>query len=193
MAQEIETKFKLYSVAKLKNKLKEIGAKFISKHLERDIYYNNAKSERCLESIRLRTIGKGGIFTIKEYLNSKESNIYKIRKEFEVSINDTEVFNDMLSKLGFKFSFRKEKVRETYVCKRAKICIDKLPYLGYYIEIESSKRKIKRTAALLGFDVKDAICDTYMDIFDSYKKINRKPELKLVFGGRKALGRATTV
>ncbi|MCQ9206172.1 MAG: class IV adenylate cyclase, partial [Omnitrophica bacterium] len=143
MATEIETKFKLYSVAKLKNKLKEIGAKFVSKHLERDIYYNNARSERCLESIRLRTIGKGGIFTIKEYLNSKEPNIYKVRNELEVAIDNAEVFNDMLSRFDFKFSFRKEKIRETYVCKGAKICIDKLPYLGYYIEIESSKRKIK--------------------------------------------------
>lgn len=193
MATEIETKFKLFSVPKLKNMLKDIGAKLISKRLERDIYYNNAKSERCLESIRLRSIGKGGIFTIKEYLNSKEPNTYKVRKELEVVIDDAKVFNDMLSKLGFKFSFSKEKIRETYVYKGAKICIDKLPYLGYYIEIESSKRKIKSTAALLGFDINEAICGTYRDIFDSYKKINRRPELKLVFGSRKALGRATTV
>ena len=65
MPKEIETKFKIKSKSEIKKKLKKIGAKVISKKLEKDIYYKIPLSKHDITVIRLRSLGKDGIFTIK--------------------------------------------------------------------------------------------------------------------------------
>lgn len=175
MPKEIETKFKINSLAQFKKSLKKIRAKFLSKELERDTYY------RGLGTIRLRSLGKKGAFTIKTPSCSRQPRAYKVRNEFEVGIDDAKMFARMLEMLGFAIRFRKEKIRETYTWKDAKILIDKLPYIGYYAEIEGSKRRIRELAGLLRLDMGKAIADTYMDIFRIHKARYRKRDLELIF------------
>lgn len=185
MPKEIETKFKIESADTFKKKLKKIGATFISKEFEKDTYYRNPPGYPYFGTIRLRAKGNKGLFTIKNPVQNRASRIYKIRNELEVGIDDVKTFSDILQGLGFIPRFKKEKIRKTYKWKGAKISIDKLPYIGSYVEIEASKKRIEEVASLLGLDIKKAISDAYMNLFDYYKILRRKPDLELVFGRKR--------
>ena len=181
MSKEIETKFKISSPSKLKKKLKKLNARLIYKAYEKDIYYKKASSGFLSDVVRLRSVGKSGIFTLKYHVKGKGSKTYKIRDEFEIKIQDTKAFDRLLRQLGFAVRFKKEKKREIYKWKEGKICIDKLPFIGFYLEVEAPKKRIKEIANRLNLNMKDAKSDTYMDIFNRYKKLNSKPGLKLTF------------
>lgn len=181
MALEVETKFKLDSPDKIRKALKKLGAKFISKTKEKDAYYKNPKAKNQKETIRLRTTGKDAIFAIKLPVGEDKKGKYKIREELEIDVKNSKLFDIMIKNVGFKLDFRKEKFRETYKWKDAVIAIDKLPFLGYYLEVEASKSVIKKITKLLNLDMNKASSLTYMDIFEKYKKLNKKPKLKLIF------------
>jgi len=175
MSKEIETKFKIKNGNALRKALKEIGAEFISKKLERDVYY------RAPATVRLRSLGKNGIFTVKTPSCSGQSCAYKVRDEFEVAVGDAKMFARMFEILGFAVRFKKEKIRETYAWRDAKILIDKLPYIGYYAEIEGPKKRIRHLAGALGLDLEKAIPDTYGRLFDYYKMRHGKRDLEMTF------------
>ncbi len=181
MPKEIETKFKIGSAEKFKRNLKKIGARFLAKELERDTYYCHGILQDSGFTIRLRSVADKGIFTLKGSSGSAPSRTYKVRNEIEAGINDVKAFGKILKQLGFMPRFKKEKIRETYKWKDAKISVDKLPFMGFYAEIEGSKKSIKEAAGLLGLDMARAIPDTYMKLFDYYKMLHKKPDLQLVF------------
>lgn len=187
MPKEIETKFKIASQNSFKKSLKKIGAKFISKELEQDAYYRLPARHLSISAVRLRSIGNKGIFTIKSLTQGRESRLYKVRDELEVKISDVKTFSEMLRRLGLVPHFRKEKIRETYKWKRAKISIDTLPFIGSYVEIEATKNEIKKIAHLLNLDMKKGIPETYMQLFNYYKILHKKPRLELVFDRKKAI------
>ncbi|MGB2705584.1 MAG: class IV adenylate cyclase [Candidatus Omnitrophota bacterium] len=181
MPKEIETKFKIDSVEKFKRNLKKIGARFVSKEFEQDTYYRSPAPQSSCSTIRLRSITDKGVFTLKGAAGGAPSRTYKVRSELEVGINDVRAFDEILKQLGFMPRFKKEKIRETYKWKDAKISLDKLPFIGFYTEIEGPKRTIKEAAALLGLEMSRAIPDTYMELFNYYKMLRKKPALRLVF------------
>lgn len=185
MPKEIETKFKIESTDTFKRNLKKIGAIFISEEFEEDTYYRSPAGCPYFGTIRLRAISNKGTFTIKDSTQRKKSRIYKVRNELEVSVNDVKTFNNIVQKLGFIPCFRKEKIRETYRWKDAKISIDKLPFISFYVEIEASKKRIEEVVSLLDLDIKKAIPDTYMKLFNYYKILHKKPKLQLVFDRKK--------
>src|SRR4030042_472808 len=98
MPKEIETKFKIASANVLKRKLKNIGAVFVSKGLERDIYYNSPCGYFSPSGgvIRLRSCGNKCVFTVKKPVGGRRPRIYKICDELEVGIDDADTFNDIL-------------------------------------------------------------------------------------------------
>lgn len=181
MAKEIETKFKIASIAEFRKSLKRMGAKFVSKTLERDTYYKSPADNFCGGTIRLRAIGKRGVFTIKNPAPCESRAQYKVRDEFETAVLDAAAFGDILRRLGFKPWFRKEKIRSLYKWKSAKVTIDELPYIGLYAEIEGSKSSIKEAAKRLGLDMNKAIPDTYMKLFDYYRLLRKRKSLEFIF------------
>ncbi len=181
--KEIETKFKIEHPGKVRKKLRKIGAKFISKRLEKDLYLRQGGTSLKNLTIRLRSLGrKKSIFTLKYPYDNKEQGIFKIMKERETEVSDTKGFLKALAGLGIKPWFSKEKVRETYVLGPAKILIDKLPHMGYYVEIEASSISgVRKTAAKLGLDVQKGTSENYKALFERYKKLAKKPHAALTF------------
>lgn len=181
MPREIETKFKIDDIKPIKQALRKAKARFISRAVERDVYYDNKFARFPGWVIRLRnTGGNKGAFTIK-LPGEKSGSMFKIREELEAAVSNVSEFDKVLKSVGFRPCFIKEKIRETYKSGQLKVLIDKLPYIGLYIELEGPKRAIKRTADLLGLDPAEGSSDTYMDIFEAYKKAAKKPNLKLKF------------
>ena len=162
MARESETKFKIKSPGAFRKSLKKLGAKFISKEFEKDTYYRGPAGVPRF-TVRLRAAGNKNIFTVKTATRGR-SRRYKVLDEIEVPVNDAKIFNKVLLRLGFSPGFKKQKVRETYKWKNAKISIDKIPPIGTYAEIEAPKERIKEVARLLGLDMARAIPGTYIEL-----------------------------
>ncbi|MFH1479147.1 MAG: class IV adenylate cyclase [Candidatus Omnitrophota bacterium] len=182
MPKEIETKFKITSPREIRTLLKKIKARFTIKQLEKDIYYKVPGALSRINSIRLRKISKkDGLFTIKSLTKDNPGGIFKVLDEKEMPISEVERFKNILKALGFEIAFRKEKRREIYSYSSTKITLDKLPFIGWYLEIEGSKNNIKKLAKLLCLDMNSAIPGTYMSIFNEYRKHHKRKDLELTF------------
>ena len=179
---EIESKFKVSSPDDIRSRLARIGARLLSRELEKDTYYAVPPGSR-LTAIRLRASGDKGLFTIKTRPDEGFARTpgVKALEETEVEISDAGLFARMLRMLGFEPRFRKEKVRESYVWRDVPIFLDELPFLGFHLEIEAPEDGIREAAAALGLDWAEASAETYLAIFTRYKNERGLPDLELVF------------
>ena len=185
MAKETETKFYVEDPDLLRAKLAGIGARLISRELEKDVYYSGPAGAQ-VTTIRLRVTDKKAVFTIKSQPEAALSPSAKLKvlEEYQVEVADAAVFSRMMGFLGYGPQLRKEKIRETYDWRGLVICLDELPYLGYYLEIEAPEDGITSAAEALALDMTKAVADTYMQIFNRYKAASRRSDLELVFPPR---------
>lgn len=180
---EVESKFKIVSPDEVRRRLAEIGARLISRELEKDAYYAVPEGSG-LTAVRLRSTGRRGLFTIKSAppAGGESKPGLKVLEEAQVEVDDAARFARLLEKLGLVPQFRKEKIRESYDWSGLSIFLDELPHLGFYLEIEAPEEGIRAAATALGLDMSQASGETYMEIFSRYKSLRRAPELELVFG-----------
>jgi adenylate cyclase, class 2 len=179
---EIESKFKIPSPDSARGELARIGARFLSRELERDTYYAVPPGSR-LTAVRLRARGEKGLFTVKARPDEGFARTPGIKalEETEVEVADAGRLARMLEMLGFIPLFRKEKVRESYIWRDVPLFLDELPFLGFYLEIEAPEDRIRETAEALSLDWSQASAETYLEIFTRYKTERGLPGLELVF------------
>jgi len=132
---EIEIKCYCDDDKNVKNLLSEIGAEFIDKRFERDIYFNHPSKDfkDTDEALRLRTVGEKTLIT---YKGPKVSKISKARIEHETEVKDYSSMNNILESLGFVQSGIVEKERYIYSFNGMEISIDYVEGLGIFVEIE---------------------------------------------------------
>ena len=161
---EIEIKFKILDANIVRHTLKIIRAIKVSKKKEVDIYFDTYEQRLLKNEIlcRLRKIDTAGILSIKE--KTRKSKYFKIREEIEVKVSDFQKAKQCLEALGFKVSGGKEKIREFYTYKKTKICIDTLPKIGSFLEIEGTKKSIIEVSKKLGFDYRKGITKSYDEL-----------------------------
>jgi len=182
MAKEVETKFKVESPEEIRTRLAGIGARLLSRELEKDVYYAGP-ARADVTSIRLRAKDKKGLFTIKAatVTRPEASSGLKILEELQVEVGDAQAFGRMLNIMGYVPQLRKEKIRETYDWRGILVCLDELPYLGFFLEVEAPEEGIRAAASALGMNMTTAMGETYMQIFARYKTASGRPDLELVF------------
>lgn len=189
---EIELKFKLKDKEVIKNKLKKFKARFLSKDRESDIYFDcsNISGKREFSVFRLRNYGKDGLLTLK--YKGRDTKFFKERNEVESKVSDAKNTLEILKRLGFKEGMRKEKIRETYSLGGCLLLIDTLPFLGYFLEVESdNQEKIKKVVTRLGLNLKNSSPLNYGTIFHYFylKNVEKfkhcKHKLELTFESEK--------
>lgn len=179
MAIEQEIKCKIENKRKLYARLTEVGARRVRAVTEVDHYFDTP--ERLLaeegKHLRVRVAGSDVICTLKGPLLP---SVHKKREELEFCVlpKDTGAcknvkqtfmrYKTFLAELGYVPLMCKEKKREYYSLKGATICIDRLPFLGNYIEIEGSTTRIRQCMRLLGFTHGDVITASYASLFKSF-------------------------
>lgn len=165
---EYELKFKIDSKKDVLAKLAGLGAKDIGKRKELDIYIGD--SERGL---RLRKFGRSGLLTHKTIAGK---NIRaKVRREIQTEVSDIDNLIEMFRIMGFPERKRKEKTRHAFKLGDAFVMIDKLPFMGYFVEIEAaSGAALNRAVKKLGFNPAKGACDSYDNIFLDYYIVNAK-------------------
>jgi adenylate cyclase class 2 len=132
---EIEIKCYCDDDKNVKNLLSKIGAKFIDRRIENDIYFNHPAKNfgDSDEALRLRTIGERTIIT---YKGPKVSKISKARIEYETGVEDYPSMKNILLNLGFIESGIVKKERRIYSFNGMEISIDYVEGLGIFVEIE---------------------------------------------------------
>lgn len=166
---EIEIKFRLAGGAEaVRRRLAEVGAKGGGMVREADVYLDLADGRLAAEGrvLRLRRDGSGVILTYKG--PPAAGTIYSEREELEAGVADFLATLAVLGALGYTPRRSKEKIRETFILGEVKVCLDRLPFLGDYLEIEGPRRAIGRAAALLGLDLATGTNRPYLELYQSY-------------------------
>jgi adenylate cyclase class 2 len=181
MKKEIEIKFKIKKPNLIREKLKNLKAEFVGKVFERTIKFDTEKENLKEQGkfLRIRT-GFKNVITFKKKI-SKFDKDFKERDEIEVEISDPIEMEKILENLGFAKKWIMEKYREKWILGKVEISIDKLPRMGYFIEIEGKKRAIQNTAKILGLDFKNKITATYWDLWKDYCQREGIKEENIIF------------
>lgn len=139
---EVETKIKLEDsqIKEFREKIKKI-AKFSKKGKKVDDYFAIQRWGYPKKAFRTRTTKDKIEINFKKHLKKYWTKEVVVKQEFEFNIQK-ENFPDMIQlfkDMGFEEWVRKEKFNETYKWKkdqRVSIELNRVKYLGYFIEIE---------------------------------------------------------
>lgn len=132
---EIEIKCYCDDDKKIKSRLSDIGARFIEKRSERDIYFNHPSRNfgETDEALRLRTVDDKCRIT---YKGPKVSKTTKARVEHETEAGDFNSIRNILLSLGFTESGVVEKERHIFSLNDMEVSIDYVDGVGTFVEIE---------------------------------------------------------
>jgi adenylate cyclase class 2 len=137
---EIETKIKVESLDEIAARLNGLGAKLCHEVSQVDTYFDDAAetlfASDCGLRLRKQTTGQDQKI-ILTYKGPRQKSRFKSRTEIEIEVSDFEVAAELLNALDFKKSLVFEKRRRVWQMSDCVVCLDELPLLGSFIEIEA--------------------------------------------------------
>jgi predicted adenylyl cyclase CyaB len=171
---EVETKVRVKDPRSLRRKILRI-AKLEKKEIRNDNYFAIERKKFGIKSypkkaFRVREKSDRFEVNFKKWLRKYWDKDIVVKQEFEFSIKDKRDIDDLLSlfrDFGFKEWIKKIKTSESYTHKKDRrivIEMNKIEHLGYFMEIEylcqpnemeSAKKKIRRTLEELEINPKD--------------------------------------
>ena len=164
--QEIEAKFYVQDLNRIKKRLEELGAHLVQERvLESNIRFD-------LPGARLRADGRvlrlrrdtDVRLTYKSASENREGVLS--REEIEFVVEDFEKAKRFLEALGYQKLVYYEKYRTTYELNDTLIMLDELPY-GNFIEIEGQNHDtIRAVAHQLNLNWEAAIGTSYHALFE---------------------------
>ncbi len=183
---EIEVKHKIKNkkeLNKIKKNLKK-KAEFKKKEKELNLVFDLPDSlfKKKGFLLRLRKAKKNTL-TFKSPVKAKGK--FKERKETELQIKNFKRTKELLEKMNFQSFFVYEKKRESFELNSTEILLDELPFIGFYLELEGTKKGINETEKLLGLKKKNRITKNYLQLFLDYKKKKRLKAKNMLFRKRK--------
>ena len=111
---------------------------------------------------------------------------FKIFRELEVDISDSQTMIAILEQLGFYPRQVYEKQRETYLFNQTELCLDSLPY-GHFLEIEGGKDDIRKAAEAIGLNWEKRITANYLSLFATLQKQLNLPFEDITFENFKGM------
>ena len=162
---EIEAKIKVNSLQEVAARLSELGAEFLSEHIQKDQYFDDAgqtltKTDRGLRLRRQRIGNEEKIFLT--YKGAREKDQFKKRQEIEMEITDGDSIENLLLAIGYEKAIVFEKKRRVYRLGGCEVALDELPLLGSFVEIEGTDdKKIADVQKNLGLSNLPSIKESY--------------------------------
>jgi len=139
MIHEIEAKIKVAALEPVAEKLKQLGAVFLHDIRQIDTYFMDVHKllhkNDCGLRIRQQTIGnrQSAMITFK---GPRSDSQYKSRPEYETGISDAAMTEKIFESLGYSRQITLEKERSIWQIDNCLVCLDQLPRLGCFIEVE---------------------------------------------------------
>lgn len=169
--KEIEVRFLDIGVAKLKERLMELGATDLGEDLFKEvIFYDQAGSWQYKEKkfVRLRQTKKG---TLLAYKNQSVETATGA-EEIEFKIDDFEKAKLLLERIGLVAYREQEKKRQTYMLGEVIVDIDTWPKVPTYVELEGpSEDALKEAAAKLKLNWTDVVFEAPRFVIEKRYKI----------------------
>ena len=138
---EIETKVKVESLDELAVRLSDVGGQLECELSQVDTYFDDAEetlfASDCGLRLRRQIIGDSESI-ILTYKGPRQEARFKSRQEIEIDVSDFEVAAELLAALGYEKSLVFEKRRQVWRLADCAVCLDELPLLGSFVEIEAS-------------------------------------------------------
>ena len=198
MKIEYEATFINIDKAKIRKKLKEVGAKLVkTEFLQRRVVFNLPKGYEIKGGwLRVRDEGDKTTLSLKVVDGNKIEN----QKEICLEVNDFQKAELLLTTIGCKKKAYQENKREVWILEDVEITIDEWPFLEPFVEIEGeSESVVKKTAEKLEFNYKKALfCatdtlynkkyGTPLAVINKIPKITFDDQNPFIFSARKPRG-----
>ena len=166
---EIEIKFYITDLDGLRNKIRSAGAEWKGGGFESNIRFDDQSMRLTRERKLLRLRQDSGCrLTVKTPAEDCDTG-FKIFREVEVAVGDSETMTAILGELGYFPRQVYEKERETYRFNGTELCLDTLPF-GHFLEIEGDKDDIRAAAEVLGLNWEDRITANYLSLFAALRE-----------------------
>ncbi|MFN3301911.1 MAG: class IV adenylate cyclase [Patescibacteria group bacterium] len=167
--KEYEIKLKIDNPEEWRKKIINLKGKLISKNFEYDISLDkpNHYMKKRGDILRIKKIGNDVIIG---YKSRKKKKDYKLEEEIEVKCSNLEKIISIFKRLGYTYIRSEiEKIRETYLLSQGKVTIDRLPKIGYFLEVEAqTKNNLLSLIKKLGINRKEIITERYGKIIKKY-------------------------
>lgn len=132
---ELEVKVPCEDLAGLEKRLKKMGASHVEDLDQVDLYFSHPGRDFGMtdEALRLRRENERTVIT---YKGPKLDRDTKLREEIELGVEDLDRMSLVLERMGFRQVIRIAKKRTVYELQGIHFCLDRLPGLGDFVEME---------------------------------------------------------
>ena len=183
MATETEAKFRLDDPLAIRRVLEEVNATPTRRVLEHNTYFDDQacrlrEEDRGLR-IRLEQAEDGAGVAILTYKGPRQPGPFKVRPEHETVVDSPQAAAAILAGLGYLPVLRFQKRREYFDLEGAQICLDELPELGWFLEIEArDEQEVQRLRQRLGLGETPTVTETYTALIARHLEGTGATELK---------------
>ena len=166
--QEVELKLYTPDLSLVRSALEEAGAALEKPRVyERNFRYENADGTLARQGIVLR-LRQDRQATLTYKAGARVEKGISRRFEAEAVVDDFDVMDAILHKLGYEVALIYEKYRTTYTLGGAEIVLDELPF-GSFSEIEADADVIEALIVRLGLEKYPRMNGSYTEIFADVK------------------------
>ena len=181
MAVEIEAKMRIDDLEGMVALLKDRGAVLIGDFLEQNVFYDT--EDRALlaadEGLRLRTsleLNTGKARVVLTHKGPNGCGPLKSREETETGVENAEAAGRLMERLGHRRWLSFEKHRQSWKLDNCRIELDRMPYLGSFVEIEGpSEEAVMKMRERLGMASIPLIKASYVAMLTCYLQERGQP------------------
>lgn len=179
--QEIEAKFYVKDLQKIRGRLERAGARLIqSRVLETNVRFDLPGAPLRAEGRVLRLRRDTDVRLTYKSASTNEDGVLS-REEVEFTVEDFEKAKRFLEALGYRKLVYYEKYRTIYTLADTLVMLDELPF-GSFVEIEGrASESIRALASLLELNWEAAIAAGYLTLFDRVRRSRRRSMEDLSF------------
>lgn len=171
---EIEAKMRLDDVAALEAKLAALGAQRAAVLHETNTFFDTDRQtlksgDRGLRVRIERDVATGQSTVRITHKGPRAHGRLKSRPEVELTVDDAHAAAKLLGALGFHPVLGFEKLRRRWVLDGCRVELDRLPYLGDFVEIEGpSDKAVLATREKLGLADKPMLQTSYIAMLSNH-------------------------
>jgi adenylate cyclase class 2 len=154
---EIEAKIRVSALEPVRARLQVRKARHLGVQVERDVYYNAPHRDFAVtdEALRVRYSDGAPVLTYKGPKLPGEGP--KAREEICVAVEEGNLLELVLERLGFRRTAEVVKERDLYRLEGATIALDTVETLGTFIEIEAPPGLPRKEAVRLIRDIAEEL------------------------------------
>lgn len=178
--KETEIKLAVRDLTAVRRQLRRLGWRVrVPRSFEQNTLFDTPRSDLRRRGALLRLRSVAGLHRLTFKGPAGRSAHFKIRQEWETSVDDPAGARRLLIGLGFAPRFRYEKFRTEFVPRagqqRGCVMLDETP-IGDFLELEGSQGWIRGVARELGAAPRDFIARDYTQLYlDWCRRRGRRP------------------